>query len=111
MSEDVRRVCLDYGNSIQFELVARNPIPVWHFDIPVNSLDVPFDYIPLLIELDKQRASNLIGCGFRAVAIDRLEAVLRNGIDVEPVDSVIFVATFDKAGEYGGWPKLIIALN
>src|SRR5262249_46250788 len=49
--------------------------------------------------------------GFRAVGADRLSAILSNGIDVEPTRSVIMVDCFEKAWEYGGWPKVMQALD
>lgn len=54
---------------------------------------------------------DLIGCGFRGVSWDRLGVVLSTGIDVEPTDATIYVDGFDKALEYGGWPKVIVALR
>jgi hypothetical protein len=50
-------------------------------------------------------------CGFRSVSIDRLDAILANGIDVDPPEGVIYVAEPDKALEYGEWPKVVLALK
>jgi hypothetical protein len=50
------------------------------------------------------------GCDFRGVSIDRLPNILKFGIDVEPTDSPIYVAEFDKAWEYGEFPKVVMAL-
>lgn len=66
-----------------------------------------FDTWGLLQRLDAE----LLGCGFRAASIGRLPCVLRTGIDVEPPESVIYVDDFEKAWEYGDWPKLILALD
>ncbi len=55
--------------------------------------------------------TDLICCGFRGVSWDRLAVVLSTGIDVEPPDATIYVDGFDKALEYGGWPKVIVALR
>jgi hypothetical protein len=52
-----------------------------------------------------------LGCEFRGVALDRIEYVLRNYIDVEPTDAVIFANDLSKALEYGKWPKLILVLR
>lgn len=55
---------------------------------------------------------SLSSCYYRAVSADRLPAVLENGIDVEPTDSVIYAdKAFGKAWEYGGFPKMVLALN
>lgn len=51
------------------------------------------------------------GCLFRGVAIDRYEPIVRNYIDVEPTDAVIFADFLEKAIEYGDWPKLILILQ
>ena len=48
---------------------------------------------------------------FRGVALDRLPAILANGVDVEPVTAPIFVSEFSKAWEYGGWPKAVMAFS
>lgn len=48
---------------------------------------------------------------FRAVALERLPLVLKTGIDVEPSDAVFYVGEFEKCVEYGGWPKLVLALD
>lgn len=50
-------------------------------------------------------------CRFRGVRYDRLDYVLNHGIDVEPTDATIYADYLDKALEYGGMPKLILALN
>lgn len=50
-------------------------------------------------------------CLFRGVEINHLDDVLRYGIDVSPTDSVIYADFPDKALEYGGWPKLLMAFN
>ena len=54
---------------------------------------------------------HLLYSEFRAVEIEHLQRILRKGIDVEPTDAVIFTGCFDKAWEYGGWPKVMIVLE
>ncbi len=51
------------------------------------------------------------GCSFRGVSIDRLVTVLNHGIDVLPTNAVIYTDCFDKAFEYGGWPKVVLAFD
>lgn len=54
----------------------------------------------------------LNGCmDFRGVSYDRLPTILAAGIDVEPTTAPIFVSDFDKAWEYGDWPKVIMAFD
>jgi hypothetical protein len=55
--------------------------------------------------------TDLISCGFRGVSWDQLGTVISTGIDVEPPDATIYVDGFDKALEYGGWPKVIVAIR
>ena len=87
------------------------PFPVWLISSSSikDSLSPPFDEFQLLEALDP--SMELFGCAFRAVNIDRLEFVLDNGIDVEPTNSVIFADHFEKAWEYGGVPKIILAID
>lgn len=50
-------------------------------------------------------------CRFRGVSTERLATVLANGIDVDPPDAVVYVSSFEKAWEYGGLPKLVLAID
>jgi len=50
-------------------------------------------------------------CFFRGVSIDRLGGVLKTGVDVESTDPVIWVNEVQKALEYGGWPKVLMAFD
>lgn len=56
-------------------------------------------------------ASELLACACRGVSLDRLDSVLQHGIDVWPTDHPIFVDSWDKALEYGGWPKFLLLLH
>ncbi|OLT00084.1 hypothetical protein BJF90_07225 [Pseudonocardia sp. CNS-004] len=51
------------------------------------------------------------GCYFRGVSLDRLPSILRFGIDVQPTDSPIYAGDFEKAWEYGDFPKVVMALD
>jgi hypothetical protein len=53
----------------------------------------------------------ILGLFVPGVSIDRLSTVLLRGIDVEPTNAVIWVNDLDKALEYGGWPKLVMAVD
>jgi hypothetical protein len=50
-------------------------------------------------------------CEFRGIPLDSLNTVLQRGIDVMPTNEVISVGALEKALEYGGWPKVILALR
>jgi hypothetical protein len=51
-----------------------------------------------------------IQCEFRGFGIDPLQTVLATGIDVTPTDAPIYKSDFQKAWEYGGIPKVVLAL-
>ncbi|WP_433287790.1 hypothetical protein ACQPZQ_34270 [Pseudonocardia sp. CA-142604] len=54
----------------------------------------------------------LAGAMFRGVSSDRLQTVLQTGVDVVPTNSVIYASDdFDKAWEYGDFPKVVLALD
>lgn len=87
-----------------------NPVPFWSVAIRVakNSFRPPFGER----ELFEKLGMRLLGSAFRAVGIECLQRILHKGIDVEPTDAVIFTDYFfDKAWEYGGWPKVMLVLE
>lgn len=84
-----------------------HPVPVW-----VLNVSDPHPHRPplderQLVDLD----ARLPLCAFRGVSIERLATVLRTGVDVDPTDAPIYVSDLDKAWEYGGFPKLVLALD
>lgn len=91
------------------------PVPAWHivFHGAVNQHKPDIDLYDVLMQLATTHplASNLLACACRGVALERLDSVLQHGIDVRPTDHPIFVADWDKALEYGDWPKLILLLH
>jgi hypothetical protein len=94
---------------LRTQLVRDRPVPLWKVGVPggEQSFGPPFDWLELLLRIDE----SLMRCVFRGVAHQRLPFVLQNGIDVESADAPIWVADFDKAWEYGGWPKVMLALE
>lgn len=95
-------------------LVMKTPKPIWciQLDSAANGPAPKFDWMTLLIELQKAGHGDVVASGFRGVDFDKLPTVLTQGIDVSPPDSVIYVGEFDKAWEYSpGWPKLVMALD
>jgi hypothetical protein len=88
--------------------ISDSPVPLWLITVAEPPpFRPPFNHYRFL----KQIAPTLVPCQFRGVPFTRLETVLRTGIDVEPPDGVIFAEHFEKAWEYGSWPKLILALD
>jgi hypothetical protein len=93
---------------VDFRQIAHSPVPLWLATVDLDK----YRYKPPLRDVDLWEAwPELMRCEFRGVSIDRLETILRIGVDVEPPDSVIYVSDFDKAWEYGGFPKLVLAFK
>jgi hypothetical protein len=62
-------------------------------------------------ELESLTWIDLFGSAFRGVSLDRLDVVRSSGIDVVPPDHHFYADSLDKAIEYGGWPKVMLALD
>jgi hypothetical protein len=82
----------------------------------IKLLCVGDDFSPLNFEVvhDLQKEIRKVCgrfCSFRGVSIDRLGGVLKTGVDVEPTDAVFWVNELQKALEYGGWPKVLMAFD
>jgi hypothetical protein len=84
-------------------MIERVP-PIWI--VGLSGEDAPDD-----VELLERTDPSLFSCVFRGVGLGRLKTVQSSGIDVEPSDSVIFAELFEKAWEYGGMPKVFLALD
>ena len=68
-------------------------------------------WVPIFKELDPS-LELIKKSTFRCVSLSRLESVVLNGVDVEPLDHQIYTTMFfDKAWEYGGWPKIAMAFD
>lgn len=67
--------------------------------MPVMTLGLP---------VDDPLHDRLFCAPCRAVKLHRLPVVLRQGVDVEPLDRVMSCGTFEKAWEYGGFPKVML---
>lgn len=91
------------------------PVPAWHIvcQDTVNQRTPDINIFDVLLQLATTHplASELLACACRGVSLDRLDSVLQHGIDVWPTDHPIFVDSWDKALEYGGWPKLLLLLH
>lgn len=90
-------------------------IPIWYVEdghTPSIGDDPLFSLFRALQPVDGRS-----WIAFRGVPIQRLDALLDNGVDVDPTDTVIFCAEEDKAFEYArsGWgedgPGLLYALH
>jgi hypothetical protein len=99
-------------------LISRQPRPILLVELSetINPEFPKVEYVELLKDAARLAEPDvsfldLAGCGFRGVSLDRFKVVLSTGIDVEPTNAIIYVDGFDKALEYGGWPKVVIALR
>jgi hypothetical protein len=92
----------------KYQRISQKPCSVF-----LVQVDIVTEYVPSEISsaLWSKLPDEYLGSLFRAVSKDRLSTVLRQGIDVEPTNAVIWVNHLDKALEYGGWPKLVMALD
>lgn len=90
-------------------LLTNTPVPVWFVRLPAENAEqiLRDSATDLLLKMDRE----LCGCSFRGVSMDRLRYVLGTGIDVSPTDAPIYVDHISKAIEYGGWPKVLLALD
>jgi len=88
------------------------PFPLWLALLPAKTAmhQLPFDPLSL--------AESILGdtikwiCSeFRAVSIERLPTVVRVGLDKEPTTMGIYADAFEKAWEYGEFPKLMLVLD
>jgi hypothetical protein len=87
-------------------LIAESPRPFWLVSLPPIGHS-PYHEVPLLRQI--QLLYN--DCAFRGVPAAKWRTVLQTGIDVDPTSSVIYAEYFEKALEYGDWPKLVLALR
>lgn len=97
--------CNDYP--VDHELIAEEPCPVWFTEwTPEPTWSRP----PAAATAHWAGLYRTHGAiRFRATNLSRLPVVLATGVDVEPTTHHIYAAEFDKAWEYGKFPKVIAA--
>lgn len=88
--------------------VTNEPFDLFFVDCPSGT---PSDAAESCYALMGDIEMQYLDCEFRGVELDRLEAITRNFVDVEPSDAVVFAADLEKALEYGDWPKVVMALR
>ncbi len=97
---------------MRIELVRTQAPSIWTCCFVAGERTTRPDPFNLINAVDPPvRESALINCTFRGVSLDRLGHVLAHGIDIWPTDDVIYTSFFDKAWEYGDFPKVILALD
>ena len=94
------------------QLITKDPVPVFVLnmegDIGLVNCSNSFALLDAASDMCGTQFCQYL---FRGVAGAKLKNILTHGIDVTPTDSVIFCNTFEKAFEYGDFPKGIIALD
>ncbi len=101
-------------STITIRTLTESPKPILLIEGETNlvaNLKFRCDAYWLIDQLDPDHKYDLLGSKFRGVGIDRLAQVLSTGIDVVPSDAPIFADRLDKALEYGGVPKVVLALD
>ena len=94
---------------MEFKLLRTEPVPVWAAAVDVET----YRHHPPVTECALRESFDVLErcTDFRGIGLGRLPTILATGIDVEPTTAPIFVSDFDKAWEYGDWPKVIMALD
>ena len=92
-----------------FHEITGHPLPIYFIrcDYEKNKFRPAFDHFDLLLNLDK----NLLSCAFRGTKFQNLLHILNHGVDVDPNNPIIYADVFEKAWEYGGWPKIILGYD
>lgn len=101
-----------YIVGVEFTLLPGHRVPVWVTKVDAKTYkydpyDPPFTGRALCKSLNVPHRY----VEFRGVELGRLPVILATGMDVEPTTAPIFVSDFDKAWEYGGWPKVVMAFD
>lgn len=94
---------------VEFKLLTAEPVPVWAAAVDVKT----YEHRSPLRNIDLRKSFDVLRryVEYRGVKWDRLQAILATGVDVEPTTHPIFVSDFDKAWEYGRWPKVVMAFD
>ena len=100
---------MPYSQWGDFTLRAAQPVPVWTAAVDAKT----HQHHPPITEDELRESFDALSWDteFRGVGLDRLPTILAAGVDVEPTTAPIFVSEFDKAWEYGGWPKAVMAFD
>lgn len=94
-----------YSDAVRYTLLGDDRFPVWGTVMQKRHLapawpeSLPEPQLPLML------------AQYRAVSWNRLPTVLRSGVDVEPSDAPLYLSDWEKAWEYGGFPKVVFALT
>ena len=100
---------MPYSQCVEFTLRADQPVPVWTAAVDAKT----HQHHPPITQRALRESFDVLSWDteFRSVGLDRLPTILATGVDVEPTTAPIFVSDFDKAWEYGGWPKVAMAFD
>lgn len=94
---------------MEFSLLAAQPAPVWATPVDAKT----YGHKPPITERALRESFDVLSphVEFRGVGFDRLPTIRATGVDVEPTTAPIFVSDFNKAWEYGDWPKVVMAFD
>ena len=92
---------------VDHELITESPVPVWFTEWEPTPA---FQSAPASATADWAGLYRQYGqVLFRGTGLNRLPTILANGVDVEPPTHHIYASMFDKAWEYGKYPKVVAA--
>jgi len=93
------------------KLIQSGPVPIFIVVVSSTSDFIRFSEIDLWQKFPDLFGNEILSYLFRAVSTDRFSDILINGVDVLPTDAVIYADCLEKALEYGGWPKTVMAFD
>jgi hypothetical protein len=88
-----------------------NGVNVFGLSIENGSRHTRFDEFQLHECSPHLFSPDYVGFLYRSVSYDRWNYIKENGVDVFPIDSVIYCDCLEKASEYGEWPKIIMGFS
>ena len=104
-----------YRSSVQIELITRAPSALFLVELGLRGKDPLSLWFPIAQGIESANIgvswTEFAGSTYRAVRIGALDRVMATGIDVEPSDHHFYAADWQKAWEYGAWPKLLLVLD
>ena len=88
-----------------------NGVEVFGLSLNMDSIHSRFDEFHLYESNPEIFSLDNISLMYRSVSYEKWDYIKENGVDVSPIDSVIYCDSLDKASEYGSWPKVIMGFD
>ena len=93
----------------------RLPIVLLRFEADSDLEQPEFDELAIFRATESSASGiqvvDMLESWFRGAPFGALDRILANGIDVDPPTAAFYAGGMHKASWYGGWPKLILALD